>query len=107
MGRLAEERAAKQFGARLTPASGSTFYGAKEDYETETYLFQNKATEKDSISIKRDDLHKVSHHAGMRGRHPVLSFQFCTANGQPRPGGDWVAIPRHVFLELIEKVNRD
>ena len=99
-GRLAEEKAARRLGARLTPASGACD-GAKGDMSTEDMLIENKATKNASMSLKLEWLQKIAHEAQGRGKQPALALQFVSENGNPRPDGAWVCIPEWVYNELI------
>lgn len=100
-GSLAEKKAAKRLGARLTFASGSLDF-QKGDFSTRDFLFENKSTVARSLSVKLDWLEKISTEAHPKLLYPAVSIQFVTGDGSPRKDGAWVLIPEWAFKELVE-----
>lgn len=97
----AEIRTAKSLKARLTPGSGA--FREKSDGETEDgrYRFENKATEKESFSVKREWLSKITREARARDQCPLLTFQFVDGK-KVRPFGAWVCLPESEFRRLVK-----
>lgn len=103
-GRKAESLVAKRLGGSQQPGSGA-LDGAKGDIKKDgasmSFLIENKATTGKSFSMQRDWLLKVYQEAAEQNRIPALSFQFTTDTGASERRERWVAIPEHVFSELI------
>jgi len=99
-GRLAEGRAAKRLGGKLTPASGA-LEGSKGDFLTSNFLVENKATEKGSLKLELDWLLKIAQEARERNLEPALAVQFVRGDGKPYKGGGWVMIRESLFKELV------
>lgn len=108
IGTTAEKSFAKRVGGRLTPGSGAL--RQKSDGEilhtSVAYRFENKATEKASLSLKLEWLEKISREATAREQVPLLSFQFVDG-GNVRPFGSWVAMPESEFNRLVNGEGRD
>lgn len=105
-GRASEKRVAKAMGAKLTVGSGNKQRdkGDMKLYARLPFRMEAKATKNDSISLKVDWLLKIWHEAFNKDENPALVISFVTSEGKSiGPGGEWVAIPRHVFEELTEK----
>ena len=100
IGHKAEKKASFRFGAKLRPGSGATA-GAKGDFIDQSFLYESKATEKASFSIKKAWLDKISKEARELNREPVLVVQFVDGDGAVTRGGSWVMIPERLFKELI------
>ncbi len=104
-GRRAEKRSARR--GQLVPGSGSGRWavagrvGLKGDYRLGNFLFEVKSTVRDSISVRLSWLEKITEEAHSSDREPALEILFTTGDGRPRPRGEWVAIPRAVFDELV------
>lgn len=65
------------------------------------WRIEAKATTKESMGLKLEWLEKIQREANEGGRHPALSVSFVTANGQPRPNGDWMMIPLWLWQEIV------
>lgn len=100
-GDKAERKLAKRFNAQLTPASGAAHHGAKGDMVHGDFRTESKSTVKDSFSIRYETLCKIAQEAAEQNQRPTLTIQFVTPDGRPRASGSWVAVPEHVFKELI------
>lgn len=71
--------AARSYGGRATPASGSG--DVKGDVYTENELIECKHTERKSYSLKVADLLKLARQAIMVGRRMVLEVEFTDPMG--------------------------
>jgi hypothetical protein len=103
-GRLYEARVAKKTGIRLTPNSGA-MAGAKGDGRLPGWAVEMKTTDKNSLAIELGWLVKITEEAAAAGLNPMLLFSFVLKSGRPRPNAstEWVAMPLHVFEELVKK----
>lgn len=109
-GRKAERKAAKRQGADLIAGSGCSDLNkgdARLDGSEFDWLLENKATEKNSYSLKYETLLKILDESRGQGRLPALTLQFATADGNPRKGGAWVVIPEWVWQEMLEKIDEE
>lgn len=100
-GLRAETKAAKRLGGRTVPGSGSVD-GLKGDITLEHFLVESKSTQKKSISIKYEYLHKIDMEGLGVNKYPALIIQFTDANGDVKRNGSWVMVPEHIFKELNE-----
>jgi len=100
-GTKSEVRVAKALGARLTPASGA-FTGHKGDFRRGRLLAEAKSTVQISAILKLEWLTKITKEATEKGCNPALFLSFVNGNGTPKPGGDWVVIPKYLWDELME-----
>lgn len=101
-GTHSERRVAKAVGGRLTPGSGA-FTGHKGDFRKGRTLAECKSTVQMSATLKLDWLNKITQEAVQKGCDPALFLSFVTSNGKPKPGGDWVLVPKYVWDELTEE----
>jgi hypothetical protein len=101
-GRLSEARLAKKLGGKAQPASGAML-GAKGDIDLGPVLLEAKSTISDSLSVKFDWLAKIAQEARNVGKTPALAISFIALSGKAWPDGEWVALPRHVFQELLDE----
>ena len=99
-GTLAERRAADAH-TRARPTRGSGCGNDPGDYELKDYLVEVKSTVNKSISLKYQWLGKIVRQALSRNRQPALQIMFTDDLGRPYPDGNWIAVPEHVFKELI------
>lgn len=98
----AEKKAAAGYQkARTTRGSGCG--NDPGDIVLDDYLIEHKATEKASLSVKHDWLHKITRQALSRGRTPALQISFVTGDGTPKLVGSWVMITAEHFKELIDE----
>lgn len=70
-----EAKVMKKLGLVPTKNSGAGFE-EKEDGYNEYILAQLKSTDKQSISMKMDDVHKLEYHAQVEHKVPVFVLQF-------------------------------
>lgn len=99
-GRSSEKRLAKQLGGRVRPASGA-MEGAKGDIDLGSVLLEAKSTTGQSMGIKHAWLSKIGKEARSEGKTPVLAISFVNEDGSPVMDGEWVAIPRYKFEEML------
>lgn len=99
-GRKAEDQAAKRLKGKLSPGSGNK--GVKGDYTVGKFKIENKATVKDSISLKMDWLLKIKRESIEVSDIPALAIQFVDGQGTPRKNGAWVMVEEDVFKQLLE-----
>lgn len=100
-GNRSEKKTAKRLGGRQTPASGA-MAGAKGDIELPAFLVEAKSTIKESISLKREWLTKISGEALGKNKAPCVAITFTTENGLPKPRGKWILIREQDFKELTD-----
>jgi hypothetical protein len=98
-GRKAEKKVSKKLGGRLTLNSGAS--GQKGDIDLADFRVESKATTADSMGIKLEWLSKISRESLGVGKSPALALSFVTDTGDAKRHGEWVAIPLHVFKELV------
>lgn len=79
LARRQEQQAARSYGGRATPASGSR--DAKADVETATELIECKHTERKSYSLKVADLLKLARQAVLASKRMVLEVEFTQPDG--------------------------
>jgi hypothetical protein len=101
-GRVAEVKAADRLGGKLRLASGAV-HGVKGDFITRQFLYENKATQTGTLSLKRDWCYKIYQEALEQDKIPALAFQFTNEEGASEKRERWVAVPEHLFKELTEK----
>jgi len=99
-GRKAERRTLHKFGASPIPNSGAA--NAKGDGTLPGFLMEIKSTQRDSLTLKREMLHKIAGEAAAEGVEPCLAIVFTDGSGEPRRGGGWVCITRDLFEELTD-----
>lgn len=80
-----EAEVMKRLGFRPTPNSGAGWI-SKEDGQNEQCICQLKSTDKQSISIKQNDLHILEQNAVISHKLPVFALQFLNT------GEVWVMI---------------
>ena len=84
--------------ARITRGKRTRGSGCGSDKgDTKNFFSRNEAktTSKESISIKKEYLCKISREARADGKHPMFTFGFDT---MPRDfSSDWFALPADVF----------
>lgn len=87
-----EAEVMKRLGFRPTPNSGAGWI-AKEDGDNEQAICQLKSTDKQSISIKQNDLHILEKHALEAHKLPVFALQFLNLDEV------WIMVkPEHIEL---------
>lgn len=101
-GRKSEKHTAKRLNGNLKPASGA-MPSAKGDMELAAFLVEAKSTVKDSISLKKEWLDKISSEALSINKYPAVSITFTTEDGKPRHRGAWMLISEDTFLQLTDK----
>jgi len=70
-----EKKDAKLFNAKQTPGSGNK-WGAKGDSKSDTFLIENKTTDKENFTIQGKVWQKIEKEALLEGRIPLLSIEF-------------------------------
>lgn len=109
-GRESEKRVGKALHARLTPNSGAasvkgdmtigkTRSGKGNDLDL-SFRVEAKSTKAGSLTVEYSWLTKILTEAQATRQTPALTMSFTSDSGDPRPYGDWVAIPLSVFKEL-------
>lgn len=97
-GRKAEKKTLEAYGASAVPNSGAA--NAKGDGGLPGFLMEIKSTTRDSLTLKREMLHKIEGEAHAEGVEPCLAVVFTDGSGEPRRGGSWICITRDLFEEL-------
>jgi hypothetical protein len=105
-GRASEKKLAKSLGGRQTPASGA-MQGAKGDIEFTRVLMEAKSTTAASVSIMLDWLAKITAEARGKNKTPALAVSFVLPNGDARPNGEWVLVPKYVWEEHLSHGGAD
>lgn len=99
-----EKRVSSLLGAEVTLGSGA-IDSYKGDFELDIaamkFLGECKATEAQSLSIKREWLLKIAKEALEVNRTPLFTASFVHGNGTAKKEGDWVAMPLRVFKEIM------
>ena len=90
-----EKKLAKKLGGRTQPSSGA-FPGLKGDIKTDAFLFDSKETVHNSISVKKEDLMKITKEANIESKHPALVL---TIGNQ-----EWVCLPLNTFKEMVDLI---
>ena len=94
------KRLDKKIGGTITPGSGK-YSGAKGDRELDgLFKIEEKATDAQSISIRRKFLEKITIEATQENKEPALAFSFLVGKGVGSP--DWVAVPAALFSDMYE-----
>jgi Holliday junction resolvase len=70
-----EKKVMTKLGFTPTKGSGSRWL-EKEDGESEYFIAQLKTTERESITIKKDDLKQLIYHANVSHKIPVFVLEF-------------------------------
>lgn len=108
-GNASEKRIIKKMGARGTPASGAV-RGAKGDMTktagTLKLRMEAKSTKNDSMSVELGWLVKIATEALNTASTPAITLSFVTGEGKARMHGDWVAVPMHIFMEMIGDLSK-
>lgn len=103
-GRKAEGKLAIRLKGSQQPGSGA-LAGAKGDVKKDTssldFLIESKTTLNKSLGLQRDWLFKIYQEALEQNRVPALAFTFTNEVGSSEKRERWVAIPEHVFQQLI------
>lgn len=99
-GRAAEKKTLSAHGAQPTPNSGAS--SAKGDGVLPEFRMEVKSTTRESFSLKRQDLSKITGEAHATGLTPCLAIVFTDGSGRPVREGSWVCIPQDTFKELTD-----
>ena len=103
-GRKAEGSLASRLKGTLQPGSGA-LAGAKGDVKLDNpqhnFLMESKTTKGSSISLTREWCLKIYQEALEQNRVPALAFAFTYDSGVSEKRDRWVAIPEHVFAQLV------
>jgi len=88
-----EKRLSKQYGAKKHPASGA-LAGFKGDFSDKAFLYDAKEDQKGKgrITVRVEDLMKISREANAQSRHPALVLVFGKTS--------WVLLPQDVHNEM-------
>lgn len=103
-GRRAEKSLAHRLGGELTTASGATDRDkgdVKLERKERKFLIESKSTQKDSMSVKLEWLHKIYQEALETNKTPAFAISFTNDHGIVEKRGVWIAVPELVFKELI------
>lgn len=94
-----EKRIANKLNGKRQKGSGAIRHH-KGDVKTPDLLLEAKRSDKDSISLKKEWLEKISKEALVSGRVPALAIEFGTAD--ILTAARWIAVPENFFQELME-----
>ena len=97
--RKQENILAKKIGGKRQKASGAVTHH-RGDVSCKEILFEAKRTDKESLSIKKEWLSKISKEALMVGKVPGFSFEIGEAEQLIEMS--WTAVPTNFFQELLE-----
>ena len=103
VGRLSEQRLAKDLKTELTPNSGAS--GVKGDLISDSLnlRIECKSTQKKSINLQLGWLVKIQREALAVGSDAALTISFVKSDGQPRFSGDWVLVSKDFFNKHINR----
>lgn len=93
-----EARVAKGMGGKTQKGSGSVDFN-KGDVKTTELLIEAKRTDKDSLSVKKEWLEKITREAIAYNKVPALSIEFDKT--ERFVSKDWIAVPVAFLNELI------
>jgi hypothetical protein len=99
-----EERVAGVLGGKRLPRSGGLAWSRSDattaggDLKTEVALVEHKRTENQSISLKKEWLHKVAAAAKRSNKDPAIVITF---EEKLQPPEDWILIPVEVYRRLL------
>jgi hypothetical protein len=99
---IQEKRIAGEMGGKVQKGSGALEFN-KGDIRTKELLIEAKRTDKDSMSVKKEWLEKISMEAIAYNKIPALSIEF--NNIAKLVERDWIAIPASFLKELIDTYN--
>lgn len=72
-----ERRCATYFKAKINPNSGAVNnYALKGDLRTNRFLIECKCTNKNSITIKKEDIYKALKQANVAGKTLIFNIEF-------------------------------
>jgi hypothetical protein len=91
-GQASEERGARVLGGRLQTNSGR-FWFSKRDFKALGLLVENRYTENKSISVKHQELKKITREAIHEDSLPAMRLDFA--------GDAWLLIPEK-HIEVID-----
>jgi len=94
-----ERSLAARLGGRTQKGSGSCRFH-KGDVKTVELLLEAKQTSKESLSVKKAWLEKISREAMAYNKVPALAFGFTDIAKLVEK--DWIAVPASFFAELME-----
>ena len=98
--KASEKKAARVFGGRLQPNSGALKpVGLKGDVKSSRFLVDDKCTDKESFTLKRELWQKLSNQAWSNHLRPALRIDF--AKGSPL-----YVLDEMTFKEMLEKTKR-
>jgi hypothetical protein len=92
-GKNYEKKASKALQGQLTPGSGSQ--AKKGDLLIGDLLLELKTSTNESITLKKEYLHKIRKAALEQNKQPGLLFSFVTMNGVSEE--EWLAVPLSVW----------
>jgi hypothetical protein len=103
-GRKSEKRLTKDMGMKALPSSGALPGFKSDGIYRNHFRVEMKSAKTKAIKLERDWLAKISQEAISHGQEPALTISFVTEEGKPamQLNPEWVAIPRHVFEELVQ-----
>ncbi len=109
-GKRSEVHLAKSLGARLTLNSGAVA-GSKGDMkhrgEVFKVLMEAKSTTGLTLALQHEWLAKIEREALAKSSIPALAISFVTPEGRAKGMGEWVALPKWAYLELMEKADKE
>ena len=105
-GRLSEKKLSKRINGRQQIGSGA-IEGMKGDVVKGEFLIEAKSTIDKSFSIKREWLFKIYQEALEVNKIPAFAINFTDAAGRSEKRERWMAIPEHLFVELLGDLERE
>lgn len=106
-GNKSEKRILEDMGAEQTIGSGA-FAGMKSDGVKGPMRIECKSTVGKSMGIKLEWLEKIRQEALETGKTPMVTLSYVDSEGKPKPGGDWIMMPRYLlqdFMDFMENGN--
>lgn len=97
--KVQEKRLAKRLGGNRQKGSGALRHH-KGDVKTQELLMECKRTDKESMSIKKEWLAKITREALVSNKVPALAIEF--GFDDPLVETNWVAVPAKFFQELLD-----
>ena len=97
--KIHENNLANKLGGKRQKGSGSVRHH-RSDVITQELQIECKRTDKESISIKKEWLEKISREALVSNKIPALSIEF--GEIEQLVEKSWVAVPANFFAELMD-----
>lgn len=100
-GRKSEKNLSKRIGGKQRIGSGA-IAGLKGDILKDGFLLEAKSTVGESFSVKKEWLLKIYQEALEETKTPAFAINFTDSSGKSEKRERWVAVPEHIWVEIID-----